>query len=174
MDSGGVGADGVSELERAAMKLGPMPAGLQPHDQVQYLGLRYLYGSVKRQIITRGEASTEKRAFLSDWKKAMEGWAFEKKCWESSARRTMAAERALSAYRLNRTMENADVLQQRLDWLSAECARPVIPAEHGATCPACGKPFEQAHADRWPAFCEDCGCRLYWGEREHGQETMDL
>lgn len=44
---------------------------------------------------------------------------------------------------------------------------PVIPAvpvarEEGYNCPACGKFFEPAHAERNPLYCEDCGVELKW------------
>lgn len=162
MDGGGCGADGVSDLERAAMNQEPMPAYLQAHDQVKFLGLRYLYGSYKRKIVSRDQASAEKKKFLAAWDKVQESWTFEKKCWENSAKRTMAAERAMSMYRKVRTLENADELWNRLEWLSDECSRKVILTETGAVCPNCRRFFNQDHADRKPVYCEDCGCRLDW------------
>ena len=162
MDGSGRGTDGISDLERAAMNQEAMPVYLQAHDQVKFLGLRYLYGSYKRKIIPREQASAEKKKFLAAWDKVQESWAFEKKCWENSAKRTLAAERAMSMYRKDRTLENADALVERLEWISDEGSRRVILTERGADCPNCGKPFEQSHADCRPAYCEDCGCRLDW------------
>ena len=162
MDGSSRSTDGVSDLERAAMNLEVMPPYLQAHDQVKFLGLRYLYGSYRNKIIPRGQASAEKKKFLAACDKVQKSWAFEKKCWEHSAKRTMAAERAMSMYRKERTLENADILVERLEWLSDECARKVILTEQGADCPNCGKSFGRDHADRRPAYCEDCGCRLNW------------
>lgn len=162
MDGGSRSSDGVSDLERAAMNQEAMPPYLQPHDQMKFLGLRYLYGSYRRKIIPREQASAEKKKFLAECDKIQKACAFEKKCWEHSAKRTMAAERAMSMYRKERTLENADILVERLEWLSDECGRKVILTERGADCPNCGKAFDQDHADRRPAYCEDCGCRLNW------------
>ena len=89
---------------------------------------------------------------------------FERRLWENSAKRTMAAERAMTMYHKNRTLENADVLYDRLEWLHDECSIPAKKSEHGANCPICGAFFNQEHAARKPQYCEDCGCRLGWQE----------
>ena len=70
----------------------------------------------------------------------------------------------MTMYRKNRTLENADIMHDRLEWLHDECSIPVKKSEHGANCPVCGSFFNHEHAFRKPQYCEDCGCRLDWSE----------
>ena len=58
----------------------------------------------------------------------------------------------------------AIIMYNCLEWLHDECSIPVKKSEHGANCPICGSFFNQEHADRKPAYCETCGCRLDWSE----------
>ena len=150
------------QFEEQAMRNDPLPAGLTALEKQTYIILRNIYWSLGKGLIDKTQAQKEKNLILKELGEMNAAREFERKCWENSAKRTMAAERALTMYRQSRTLENADVLYDRLEWLHEECARPVLPSEHGANCPACGKFFEPAHADRRPAYCGACGCRLGW------------
>lgn len=150
------------EHEENAMRGDPVPKSLTGIGQSYYIGLRYLYAACRIGAISRDEAAKEKKLLQRDAAQASKSREFERKCWENSARRTMAAERAMTMYRKNRTLENADVLVDRLEWLHDECSIPVKKTEHGANCPACGSFFNQDHANRKPVYCENCGCRLVW------------
>lgn len=107
----------VDRVEQAAMRLEVMPEGLVPKDQIRFIGLRYLYGAYKRQIITREQASAEKKAMLAEISRSIGNLDFERKCWEASAERYKLTELAKTNYRLNRTLENADALVCVLDGL---------------------------------------------------------
>jgi hypothetical protein len=148
----------VSDAERAAMRGDPAPSGLSWRGKIEYLFFLNLYKAYHNQMVSRDQASDEKKRFLAELNKAEESREFERKCWENSAKRTIAADRALMMYHRNRTLENADILYDRLEWLHDECARPVV----NDKCPGCGKWFSPDHAERKPTYCEDCGCRLGW------------
>ncbi|MBQ0037832.1 MAG: hypothetical protein KBS74_04075 [Clostridiales bacterium] len=107
----------ISVVEKAAMHGEPMPVGLCGREVVEYIGLRYLYLSVKRGIITREMASKEKRQLIADLNGAEAAHEFDIKCWESAGRRYAATESARNTYRKNRTLENADKLMAALDGL---------------------------------------------------------
>lgn len=149
-------------FEEQAMHNEPMPEGLTALEQQIYIVLRNIYWSLHKGIITKDQAQKEKNMTIKNLGALNNSREFERRCWENSAKRTMAAERAMTMYRKNRTLENADVLVDRLDWLHDECERPALVDEHGAKCPSCGRFFEQSHVDRKPSYCEDCGCRLDW------------
>lgn len=38
--------------------------------------------------------------------------------------------------------------------------------EHGANCPVCGAFFNKDHAHRKPKYCESCGSKLHWRDKE--------
>lgn len=149
-------------FEWQAQKNEPMPDGLTEHEALVYSFLRNLYWSLRQGIITSEQAQKEKNITLRKMDEGHKAREFERRLWENSAKRTMAACHAMTMYRKNRTLENADVLVNRLEWLSDECSLRVKPHEHGANCPICGKFFNQDHANRQPTYCEDCGCRLGW------------
>lgn len=151
-------------FERDAKNNAPMPDGLTEQESLIYSFLRNLYWSLQKGLITAEQAQKEKNQTLKKMEEGRKAREFERRLWENSARRTMASERAMTMYRQSRTLENADVLYERLEWLHDECAIPVKIIEHGANCPICGKSFNQEHADRKPTYCEDCGCKLNWSE----------
>lgn len=149
-------------FEKQAQQNEPMPDNLTEQDALIYSFLRNLYWSLQKGIITTEQAQREKDVTLKKMEKGREAREFERRLWENSAKRTMAAERAMTMYRKNRTLENADELVSRLEWLHDECSIPAKKSEHGANCPICGSFFNQEHAGRSPQYCETCGCRLEW------------
>lgn len=151
------------EYEEQAMRNDPMPDGLNAHDALVYTFLRNLYWSLHKGVITREQGQTEKDKTLGRYEKMNAARELERRCWENSAKRTLSVDRAMMMYHKNRTLENADKLYERLEWLTDETTVPVKLHEHGANCPVCNKFFNQDHAYRKPIFCEDCGCRLGWG-----------
>lgn len=157
-------------FEQAAYNNEPMPDNITAYEACIYTFLRNLYWSYKQKLITKEQAQHEKTITINKYDREWEKRDFEIKCWENSARRTMSACHAMTMYRQNRTLENADVLVNRLEWLEDECAIQVKPHEHGANCPICGKFFNQDHAARKPTYCESCGCRLGWYDHNEGAE----
>ena len=149
-------------FEKDAKNNAPMPDGLTEHEALIFSFLRNLYWSLQKGIITAEQAQKEKNKTIKKMEEGRKAREFERRLWENSARRTMAAERAMTIYRKNRTLENADELVSRLEWLHDECSIPVKKSEHGANCPICGAFFNQEHAGRKPQYCETCGCRLEW------------
>ena len=151
-------------FEKDAKNNAPMPDGMTEHEALIYSFLRNLYWSLGKGIISAEQAQHEKDITLKRMEKAREAREFERRLWENSAKRTMAAERAMTMYRKNRTLENADIMYDRLEWIHDECSIPVNKSEHGANCPVCGSFFNHEHAFRKPQYCETCGCRLDWSE----------
>jgi len=154
-------------FEKQAQQNEPMPPNLTEHEALIYSFLRNLYWSLQKGIITTEQAQKEKNITLKKMESGQKARDFERRLWENSAKRTMAAERAMMMYRKNKSLENANILVERLDWLHDECAIPVILSEHGANCPVCGRFFSIEHAGRKPRYCEDCGCRLGWDSEAH-------
>ena len=150
------------EYEEQAMRNEPMPEGMTAFDSLVYTFLRNLYWSLHHGVITREQGQIEKNKTLAQFEQTRAARELERRCWELSAKRTLAADHAMMMYRKNRTLENADNLVSKLEWLDDEIAAPVKTSEHGANCPVCNKFFNQDHADRKPTFCEDCGCKLVW------------
>ena len=155
-------------FEKDAKNNAPMPDGVTAEEAQMYSFLRNLYWSLDHKIISAEQAQREKNIMEKLIDKGKKGREFERKCWENSAKRTMAAERGMTMYRKNRTLENADIMYDRLEWLHDECSISVKKSEHGANCPICGAFFNQDHAFRKPQYCEDCGCHLKWEAEENG------
>ena len=121
-------------FEKDAKNNAPMPDGVTAEEAQMYSFLRNLYWSLDHKIISTEQAQREKNIMEKLIDKGKKEREFERKCWENSARRTMAAERAMTMYRNDRTLENADELVSRLEWLHDECSIPVKKSEHGAKC----------------------------------------
>lgn len=150
------------QYESQAMRNEPMPDGLTVHDALVYTFLRNLYWSLHKGVITREQGQKEKDKTLKQFDQMTNARELERRCWEMSAKRTLAADHAMYAYKINRTLENADNLVKKLDWLDDEIAVAVKLNDHEANCPVCNKFFNQDHAYRKPNFCEECGSRLGW------------
>ena len=97
-------------FERDAKNNATMPDGLTEHEAQIYSFLRNLYWSLQKGIITTEQAQNEKNQTLKKMEKGREAREFERRLWENSAKRTMAAERAMTMYHKNRTLENADIM----------------------------------------------------------------
>lgn len=110
----------VSRVERAAMQGEPIPTGCSWQEMTEYIALRALYWGYRHKVFTREEASAMKRRLRSELDNVERGYAFERKCWDNAARRYKETERAKTAYRKERTLENADALVAVLDGLNHE------------------------------------------------------
>lgn len=92
--------------EAAAMAGEEMPEGLSLADQICYIGLRWLYASCRMKMISLETVRKERIGIT----KQCEHFRFRdtlSRHWADSIRRT---EEARTAYRKNRTLENADRL----------------------------------------------------------------
>lgn len=107
----------VSRVERAAMDGAPMPTGLSWRGVTEYIALRALYWAYKHKVITREEASQYKVELIAALNGAEGAYDFERRCWETAGNRYKATEAALSEYRKNRALENADKLVAVIDGL---------------------------------------------------------
>ena len=92
--------------EKIAMYGGEMPKGLEYPDQILFLELRLLYDGYKRKLIDRDKATQEKAELLRTYEahKIVDKMGKE---WVEQIKRT---ELARSAYRKDKTIENADKL----------------------------------------------------------------
>ena len=99
------------QWELNAMRGEEMPEGLSTPDQMLYLALRMLYNQYKTGIVSRETASREKKKLLRNWELNLI-WDKAGKLWNEQIRLT---EEARSAYRKERTLENADKLLKRIE-----------------------------------------------------------
>lgn len=92
--------------EKIAMNGGEMPTGMEYPDQILFMELRLLYDTYRRGLINRAQATAEKIELLNVYgsHKIVDEMGKE---WSKQIRRT---ELARSAYRKERTLENADKL----------------------------------------------------------------
>ena len=150
------------EYEEKAMNNEPMPDGLTYQDALIYTFLRNLYWSLRNGVITREQGQAEKNKTLRQFEQMCAARELERRCWENSAKRTLAVDHAMTMYRKNRTLENADNIVNQLEWIDDELTFSVKKQDNGANCPICNKFFNQDHAFKKPTFCEECGCRLGW------------
>ena len=102
-------------FEKQAQQNEPMPDNLTEQETLIYSFLRNLYWSLDHKIISTEQAQREKNIMEKLIDKGKKEREFERKCWENSARRTMASERAVTMYGKNRTLENADRLCEAID-----------------------------------------------------------
>ena len=92
--------------EKIAMSGSEMPKGLEYPDQILFLELRLLYDGYKRKLIDRDKATQEKAELLRTYEahKIVDKMSKE---WVEQIKRT---ELARSAYRKDKTIENAEKL----------------------------------------------------------------
>ena len=92
--------------EKTAMQGGEMPEGLTLTDQNMFLALRSLYDNYRKGIVDRDTASREKNRLIIEYKSSI---LIDMACrnWSEQIKQT---EVARSAYRKDRTLENADKL----------------------------------------------------------------
>src|SRR5574344_2433297 len=96
-------------FEEQAMQNKPMPDGLTTYEKQIYIVLRNLYYAIAKEMITQQQAQKEKNAILKELDDLNTTREFERKCWENSAKRTMAADRALMMCHQSRPLETADI-----------------------------------------------------------------
>ena len=97
--------------EKEAMAGNEMPKGLEYPDQILFLELRLLYDSYKRKLIDRETATREKVELLRTYESNKIADRMGKE-WVDQIKRT---ELARSAYRKEKTIENADKLVSFLE-----------------------------------------------------------
>lgn len=105
----------VFPYEKAAANGDPMPDGLPLVDQVAFRFLRSMYRDIRTGIQTREQAIEEKGKMTCQYdkeKQSMEHWKTMGEYWSEMHRNLESAQ---SAYRKNRTLENADALSAALD-----------------------------------------------------------
>lgn len=105
----------LDELERIAMRGGPMPDGLSLVNQTYFEGIRYLYAQFHSGTINRECGSADKKKMLRkrELREQKESYERELAFWHANLRRDIEA--AHTAYKKNRTLENADRLSAALD-----------------------------------------------------------
>lgn len=103
----------MSELsyERAAMRGDPMPDDLSFPDQLMYQALALLYTRYRLKTITREQASAEKKQLLREHETFCYRWKLGDHYVETIKKTELAA----SAYRKERTLENADKLLEAIE-----------------------------------------------------------
>lgn len=104
----------VLPFEHAAIKGDPMPDGLDIPDQVMFIALRGLYHQAKAGTISRETAVQEKKNLLNGYKQ-MKWYKEQSDLYVKTIKDTEAAR---SAYRKNRTIENADAMLIAFDGIS--------------------------------------------------------
>ena len=97
--------------EKEAMAGNEMPKGLEYPDQILFLELRLLYDSYKRKLIDRETATREKVELLRTYESHKIADRMGKE-WVDQIKRT---ELARSAYRKEKTIQNADKLVSFLE-----------------------------------------------------------
>lgn len=105
----------TKELERAAMKGEALPKGLSLAEQGYFLALRTLYAAYRKGVVSKAEASEEK-------KRLIEAYTMEKSKEDFLSRSALALNericKAADAFRDNRTLEAADAFYAALFNLS--------------------------------------------------------
>lgn len=105
----------VFPFEREAANGEPMPDGLSLVDQCAFYFLQIMYQGLRTGAKTREQAAEEKGRMTYQYdkeKRTMEHWSKMGSYWAEKYSRVEAAQ---SAYRKNRTLENADALSAALD-----------------------------------------------------------
>ncbi len=97
--------------ERAAMRGEPMPRDLVFPDQLMYQSLALLYVRYRAGAVTREQAAAEKRQLLREHETFVYRW----KLGDHYAETIKKTELAATAYRKERTLENADRLLQAIE-----------------------------------------------------------
>ena len=105
----------LDELERIAMRGGPMPDGLNLTDQWFFQSISLLYERYRAGFINREKGKKEKGQIVYQRDKEMRQRKCGDKLINHHVAQTKAVESAQNAYRKNRTLENADALSAALD-----------------------------------------------------------
>ena len=105
----------VFPYEKEAANGDQIPDGLSLVDQVAFRFLRSMYRDIRTGVQTREQAIEEKGKMTYQYdkeKRSMEHWSKMGSYWAEKYSRVEAAQ---SAYKKNRTLENADALSAALD-----------------------------------------------------------
>lgn len=105
----------VFPYEKEAANGDPIPDGLSLVDQCAFRFLRSMYRDIRTGVQTREQAIEEKGYMTYQYdkeKRSMEHWSKMGSYWSEKYSRVEAAQ---SAYKKNRTLENADRLSAVLD-----------------------------------------------------------
>lgn len=115
MEKCSTGTGVVLEFEKAAMKGEPMPDGLSLMDQAMFQALAALYARYRRGELDRRQASAEKGKLLYEYEKQCRVAKFyaDLAAWHTELRTRIEA--SASAYRKERTLENADALSATIN-----------------------------------------------------------
>ena len=119
----------LDELERIAMRGGPMPDGLNLTDQRFFQGISCLYARYRAGFIDRAAGSREKGQILYQRDKEMRQREMDGKLILHHVELNRAMEAAQNAYLKDRTLENADRLSAVLDGRLRECS-PAGPVQN--------------------------------------------
>lgn len=106
--------DGISDLERAAMKNEPMPDGLKIYDQMYFQALRYLYLQYNSRQMSREQGQIEKRKLTVErdrLARESESIIMYSKYYAEVYK---ALAQASSAYAKERTLAHADAMYEAL------------------------------------------------------------
>lgn len=110
----------IDKVEYAAMHGDQMPSGLDVFDQLRFHGLSFIYNNYRARVVSKEDSSAYKRSLLREIELVKRGYEFGIKCYDSAAKRYKATEAAMNAYRLDRTLENADRLVGVIDGFIGE------------------------------------------------------
>lgn len=105
----------IDKVEYAAMHGDQMPSGLDVFDQLRFHGLSFIYSNYRAGVASKEDSSAYKRSLLHEIELIKNGYEFGIKCYDNAAKQHKAAEAAMNAYRLDRTLENADRLADVID-----------------------------------------------------------
>lgn len=97
--------------ERSAMHGEPMPTGLTFPDQLMFQAFSLLYARYRFKTISREQASVEKKQLLREH----EAFSYRWSLGDHYAEVIKRTEAARTAYRMDRTIENADALLRAID-----------------------------------------------------------
>ena len=106
--------DGISDLERAAMKNEPMPDGLKFYDQMYFQALRYLYLQYSSRQMPREQGTKEKQRMRVERDRLARESESVVAYSKYYADTYTALAQASIAYAKERTLENADAMYEAL------------------------------------------------------------
>lgn len=106
--------------ERMAMHGEEMPDGLRLPDQEAYTSMRNVYYLYRQKVLSRDQASAEKRQIRREWKLSKDAAEFASKTAEFRSRQLKLTELAKTVCRKNPTPENALRLCDVLDGIEGE------------------------------------------------------
>ena len=145
----------TKEQEMAAFNGEILPYGLSASNAVLYEAIRYISFQYRAKFISKEQAAEEKRRAYIAAEEQEKAHNFEIRCWENSAKRTLAACHAMVRFRKDRTLESADNLVNMLEWLEEEAVEQPEEREGELHCKICG--FVVSGSDN---FCRECGQKL--------------